>query len=49
MKYYDPKLTLVLQSDASETGLGAAIMQNNQPIEYTSRALTGALTDIETR
>jgi hypothetical protein len=40
LKYYDPKLRLVLQSDASETGLGATIMQENQPIAYASRALT---------
>ena len=45
LKYYDPKLQLVLQSDASETGLGATIMQKNQPIAYVSRALT----DTETR
>ena len=45
LKYYDPKLQLVLQSDASETGLGATIMQENQPIAYASRALT----DTETR
>jgi hypothetical protein len=38
LKYYDPKLQLVLQSDASETGLGATIMQENQPIAYASRA-----------
>ena len=45
LKYYDPKQQLVLQSDASETGLGATIMQENQPIAYASRALT----DTETR
>jgi hypothetical protein len=36
LKYYDPKLQLVLQSDASESGLGATIMQKNQPIAYAS-------------
>ena len=45
LKYYDPKLQLVLQSDASESGIGATIMQENQPIAYASRALT----DTETR
>ena len=45
LQYYDPKLQLVLQSDASETGLDATIMQENQPIAYASRALT----DTETR
>jgi hypothetical protein len=29
-----------LQCDASELGLGATLMQNDQPIAYASRALT---------
>ena len=45
LKYYDPKLELTLQIDASETGIGAAILQDNQPIAYASRTLT----DTETR
>ena len=45
LKYYDPKLQLVVQSDASETGFDATIIQENQPIAYASRALT----DTETR
>lgn len=45
LKYYDPNMELTLQSDASETGLGAAILQENQPIAYASRSLT----DTETR
>ncbi|VDI51087.1 Hypothetical predicted protein [Mytilus galloprovincialis] len=36
LKYYDPNMELTLQSDASETGLGAAILQENQPIAYAS-------------
>lgn len=36
LKYYDPNMELTLQSDASETGLGAA----KQLIAYASRALT---------
>ena len=40
LKYYDPKLPLTLQVDSSDTGLGAALMQNEQPIAYASRALT---------
>lgn len=46
LKYYDPKLQLVLQSDASETGLGATIIQEYQPIAYASRALTNTETKI---
>ena len=43
--YYDPSQDLTIQCDASQTGLGAAILQNGKPIEYTSRALA----DTETR
>ena len=43
--YYDPSQDLTIQCDASQSGLGAAILQNGKPIEYTSRALT----DTETR
>ncbi|XP_035700303.1 uncharacterized protein K02A2.6-like [Branchiostoma floridae] len=45
LKYYDKTEELTLQTDASSTGLGAAIMQNGQPVAYASRALT----DSETR
>jgi hypothetical protein len=40
LKYYNPTEQLVLQCDASESGLGAALMQGGQPIAYASRALT---------
>ncbi len=36
---------MTIQCDASETGFGAVLLQNNQPIAYASRALT----DTETR
>lgn len=45
LRYYDNTKELTLQCDASETGLGAALMQEGQPIAYASRALT----DVETR
>ena len=31
---------MTLQCDASQTGLGAALLQNGQPVAYASRALT---------
>ena len=31
---------VTLQCDASETGIGAALLQAGQPVAYTSRALT---------
>ena len=40
LKYYDPKEELTVQCDASDKGLGAALMQKGQPIAYASRALT---------
>ena len=40
LRYFDPKLQLQLQSDASQHGLGACLMQAGQPIAYASRALT---------
>ena len=39
LRYYDPSLDLTIQSDASQSGLGAAILQNGKPIEYASRSL----------
>ena len=45
LQYFDLTKELVLQADASEKGLGAALMQEGHPIAYASRALT----DTETR
>ena len=45
LAYYDPKAELVIECDASETGLGAALLQKGRPIAYASRSLT----DTETR
>ena len=42
LSYYEPALALTLQCDTSEGGLGACILQNDQPIAYASRALTDA-------
>ena len=38
--YYDAQKVLTLQVDASTTGLGAALIQGNQPVAYASKALT---------
>ena len=45
LAYYDMTQPLVLQTDASEYGLSAALLQNNRPIAFASKTLT----DIETR
>ncbi len=44
LKYYNIDEEVTIQCDASQSGLGAALMQNGQPITYTSRALTDAVT-----
>ena len=38
--YYDAQRSLTLRVDASSTGLGAALIQGNQPVAYASKALT---------
>ena len=45
LRYYNVKEEVTLQCDASQSGLGAALLQNGQPVAYASRALI----PIETR
>ena len=45
LAYYDCTKPLILQIDASEYGLGAALIQNNMPIAFVSKTLA----DVETR
>jgi transposase InsO family protein len=40
LAFFNPNKELVLQVDSSKSGIGAVIMQDGQPIEYASRALT---------
>lgn len=40
LRYFDPQLETTVQCDASQSGLGAALMQRGQPVAYASRALT---------
>ena len=42
LRYYNLQEEVTLQCDASQFGLGAAIMQGGQPLAFASRALTGA-------
>ena len=44
LRYYNLEEEVTLQCDASQAGLGAAMMQNGQPVAYASRALTSAET-----
>ncbi|KAL9955782.1 hypothetical protein ACROYT_G037161 [Oculina patagonica] len=45
LQYYDVTKPVTIQCDASGKGLGAALLQDNKPVCYASRALT----DTETR
>lgn len=40
LTYFDPKQATVIQVDASMKGLGAALLQNNKPVAFASKALT---------
>ena len=42
LRYFDPSLQVTIQVDASQVGLGAALLQNNKPIAFASKALTDA-------
>ena len=40
LKYYDVQEPVVVQCDASENGLEAALLQNGQPVAFASRSLS---------
>ena len=44
LRYYNVEEEVTLQCDASQSGLGAALLQNGQPVAYASRALSPAET-----
>ena len=39
LAFYDPAKQLTIQCDASQSGLGAVLLQDDRPIAYSSRAL----------
>ena len=40
LRYYDVNLPVTIQCDSSESGLGAALLQDGQPVAFASRTLT---------
>ena len=44
LRYNNVEEEVTIQSDASQSGLGATLMQHGQPVAYTSRVLTNAET-----
>ena len=42
LAYYDVRKPVVLQTDASQSGLGSVIMQDERPVAYASKALSQA-------
>ena len=38
--YYDPDLPVSLETDVSQSGLGAVLLQEGRPISFMSKALT---------
>ena len=42
LRYFNPLLPVTIQVNASQVGLGAALLQNDKPIAFTSKALTNA-------
>ena len=40
LRYFDPDVESVIQTDASLKGLGAVLLQQGRPVCYASKALT---------
>ena len=40
LRYFDPSLPMTIQVNASQVGLGAALLQNGKPVAFASKALT---------
>ena len=42
LRFYDVTKQVTIQADASQSGLGACLLQGGQPVAYASRSLTSA-------
>ena len=46
LRYYGVSLPVTIQCDSSETGSGAALLQNEQPVAFVSRTLSATERDM---
>ena len=44
LQYFDPQKEIVIECDASQKGLGACILQDGKPVNFSSRSLIDAET-----
>ena len=42
LQYFDPKKEIVIECDASQKGLGACLLQDGKPVNFSSRSLIDA-------
>ena len=42
LRYYDPTKEIILQADASRTGFGPTLLQDQKPIVFANKTLTDA-------
>ena len=42
LQYFDKNKAIIIQCDALSAGLGVALLQEDRPIEFASRALASA-------
>lgn len=42
LKFFNPNEKITIQSDASKDGIGACLLQNDQPVAFISRSMTTA-------
>ena len=40
LRYFNPSIPIIVQTDASKNGVGSCLMQENHPVGFSSRSLT---------
>ena len=44
LQYFDPQKEIIIECDASQKGLGACLLQDGKPVNFSSRSLIDAET-----